>query len=265
MQRKQTWFQRFCDCSGRPRKRPGDYCLRITNIPNHRPDLAIYSQDEELSLGRVPTWNSPDITTNDWGPFRLMEAVEVRITNRSTRANAGNALINLYVGPFGIGMPLSLTASRKVTVIHGNAVNIQFPLEGSLRSGDTQRLSFMVRAEHPYDTELINNQGSQCIDGRQTSLTGRHFAVDIPVKNPHPTIRRRITLQIVPGDLAASIDWDHYDFAPLEEKVVRLDITVPEGLRETEDASNKHPVTVIATYDGDKLLGGATIITRVDA
>ncbi|WP_454647558.1 hypothetical protein [Bradyrhizobium liaoningense] len=47
----------------------------------HRPDLAIYSQTEEASFGRDPTWNNPDIVTNDWGPFHLMEAVEARIAN----------------------------------------------------------------------------------------------------------------------------------------------------------------------------------------
>lgn len=265
MERKRSFYQLFCNCSGIPRKRPGDCCLRITNAPFHRPDLALYSQAEEVYFGRQPTWNNPDITTNDWWPFRLMESVEVRVSNRSTKANAGNALINLFVGPFGIGMPLSLYASRKTTVIHGNSVNLQFPLDSSLRAEESQRFSFMVKAEHPYDTELINNQGSQTIDGRQTSLAGRHFTVDVPVRNPHSDVSRRIELQVIPGALIASINWDHHEFAPLEERVVRLDVTVPAGLRETEDSSNKYPVTVIATYNGGMLLGGATVITRIDS
>ncbi len=265
MQKKRTLSQIFCDCTGVRRKRRGDCCLRVTTIPIHTPDLAIYGQEEEVLFGRQPTWNNPDITTNDWGPFRLMEAVQIRITNRSAKANAANGLVNLYVGPFGIGMPLILNSIQRVNITRGNAVELAFPVEASLRTGDTQRLSFKVVIQHPYDSNPVNNQGSQCIDGRQTSLHGRHFTVDIPVRNPHPAARRRINLQVIPGDLTASIDWDNHEFAPLEEKNVRLDVTIPDRLRETEDSSNKYPVTVIATYDGNILLGGATIIGRVDS
>ncbi len=265
MEQRQKWHQIFCNCSGHPRKRPADCCLRITNTPVHRPDIALYSQAEEVSLGREPTWNNPDITTNDWGPFRLMESIGVRISNRSTKANAGNALINLHVGPFGIGMPLSLYASHKTTVVAGGAVDLQFPLDEALRGENSQRLSVMVKAEHPYDTEPINNTGYQCIDGRQTSLAGRHFSVGIPVRNPHPTAIRRIDLQVIPGALTASIDWDHHEFAPLEEKVVQLDVTVPAELHETDDTPNKQPVTVMATHNSGRLLGGATIIARIDS
>ena len=74
-----------------------------------------------------------------------------------------------------------------------------------------------------------------------------------------------MNLQVIPGDLTVSIDWHNHEFAPLEEKNVRLDITIPERLRETEDSSNKYPVTVVATYNGNVLLGGATIIARVDS
>ncbi|MDK9708528.1 MAG: hypothetical protein OEL83_15910 [Desulforhopalus sp.] len=266
MKQTQKWYDVFCNCSGRPRRHPGDCCLRITNTPVYRPDLAVYSQTEEVALGREPTWNSPDITTNDWGPFRLMESIGVRITNRSAKANAGNALINLYIGTFGIGMPVRLYASQKTTVWAGNAVDLLFPLDETLRSADSpQRLSVMVKTEHPYDTEPINNTGFQCIDGRQTSLAGRHFSVDIPIRNPHPSATRRIDLQVKPGPLTATISWDHYVFGPLEEKIVRLDVTVPDEIHESDDTPGKLPVTVIATYNGGSLLGGATIIARIDS
>ncbi len=55
MEQKQKWRQIFCNCSGKPRRCPGDCCLRIKNTPIHRPDLALYSQTEEVSLGREPT------------------------------------------------------------------------------------------------------------------------------------------------------------------------------------------------------------------
>jgi hypothetical protein len=265
MQKKRTWSQLFCDCSGTRRRRRGDCCLQVTNIPINKPDLAIYSQDEEVSFGRQPTWDNPDITTNLWGPFRLMESVQVRITNRSEKTNAANGLVNLYMGPFGIGMPFRLSSIQRVNILRGNAIDLSFPLEESLRVGDTQRLSFKVVTQHPYDPNPINNQGSQCIDGRHTSLAGRHFTVDIPVRNPHPTARRRINLQVFPGELGASIDWNTFEFAPLEEKVVHLAITVPGGFRETDDSSTKPHVTVLATHTSGQLLGGASIITKVDS
>lgn len=263
MRRSSSWFRLLCNCSGIPRKTPGDGCVRLPRVRIHRPDLAIYSQTEEATFGRDPTWNNPDIVTNDWGPFHLMEAVEARIANRSARANATNAVINCLVGPFGIGMPQSLYASHKTTVVAGNAVTIRFPLDATLHGTESQRLSFTIQAEHPFDTEPINNRGSQCIDGRQTSTSGRRFAIDVPVRNPLAA-GRRIDLRLIPGELNAAIDWTQHDFAPGEEKVVRVDITVPAELHGTDDAPNKQPVSLVATWDGGRLLGGVTVIARID-
>ena len=263
MQQSPSWYRLLCNCSGVPRQVPGDGCVRLPRAKIHRPDLAIYSQTEEAALGREPTWNNPDIITNDWGPFHLMESVEARVANRSAKANATHALVNCHVGPFGIGMPQSLYASCKTTVTAGNAATLRFPLDATLRSTESQRLSFTIQAEHPFDTEPVNNQGSQCIDGRQTSSSGRHFTIDVPVRNPL-SAARRIDLRLIPGELTASIDWDHHDFAPGEEKVVRVDVTVPGELHGTDDSPDKQPVTVIATWNGGQLLGGATIIARID-
>jgi hypothetical protein len=59
----------ICKCSVRQRPAVNRCCCISTrDVPIEHPDLAIYSQDEQLSLGIMPSWDNPDITTNNWGP-----------------------------------------------------------------------------------------------------------------------------------------------------------------------------------------------------
>lgn len=41
-------------------------CLIPYGAPPDRPDLATYSQEEQIAVGNPPTWDSPDILTNFW-------------------------------------------------------------------------------------------------------------------------------------------------------------------------------------------------------
>jgi hypothetical protein len=42
-----------------------------STTPPLKSDPAIYSQEEQLALGQEVTWDSPDITTNHFSPWRL--------------------------------------------------------------------------------------------------------------------------------------------------------------------------------------------------
>src|SRR5438876_17119 len=98
------------------RKKPRFSCCVAIKNPPERPDPASYSQEEQLALGQIPSWNSPDITTNDWSPFRLRQEAEVKIRNLSATASAANALVHFYVSQFGIGMARSLMSSMRVNL-----------------------------------------------------------------------------------------------------------------------------------------------------
>ena len=94
----------------------GTACCLPIDILIDLPDLAIYSQVDELARGRLPTWNSVDITMNRRSPWQLLQEPTVRIRNLSTSAGAVNASVSFVVSRFGIGTPPMLQLMRKVSV-----------------------------------------------------------------------------------------------------------------------------------------------------
>ncbi|MEM8640035.1 MAG: hypothetical protein AAGG51_14645, partial [Cyanobacteria bacterium P01_G01_bin.54] len=62
-----------CRCNGKKRSQKFHCPSFLPPRPPELPDLAIYSQEEMLEQGRNPSWDSPDIITNNWRPFRLFE------------------------------------------------------------------------------------------------------------------------------------------------------------------------------------------------
>src|SRR6266700_2397680 len=90
-------------CSLTLRDRRSCCCVAVDDPPPARPDLAIYSQEEQLALGAAPTWDSPDILTNYWSPFKLMPEISVTVRNLSSSVAAVNAQVLLYTSVFGLG------------------------------------------------------------------------------------------------------------------------------------------------------------------
>src|SRR5580765_6492227 len=65
-------------CLPRKKKPTRGCCVDIgPNHPIEYPDPAIYSQSQQLLLGNIPSWDNPDITTNNWGPFTLMNESKI--------------------------------------------------------------------------------------------------------------------------------------------------------------------------------------------
>jgi hypothetical protein len=253
----------LCNC-GQPRPKPARPCgcVSIRDTPIERPDLAIYSQLEQLSAGQAPSWDNPDIVTNDWGPFRLRTEATVTIRNLSGSTAASNARVHYYTSPFGIGTRPTLRLTRVVSLGPNAQVDLAFPLTQELLTGDP-RTGVHIVIEHPTDERLINNSGSQVHDGGYTSESGRSFSVAIPVLND-TGLTRRIDLAVLPTDLVANVAPLSHVFAPGEQIVATLSIDVPPFLVGSAAVEIPRGVTVIGRTPAGELVGGVTRLLRIN-
>jgi hypothetical protein len=250
------WLRRLCSCGGAPRP-PRHPCGRIPVDPDRieTPDLATYSQEEELAAGRSPSWNSPDIVTNDWGPFRLMPEAHVTVRNISSTP-ATNVLVHYFIAPFGIGFPWTLLQTRALDLPAGSAADLLFPLDQATLGGDP-RVGVNIRIEHPHDQALLNNVGAQVHDGSYTSEVGYTSSIQIPVLNDS-NFARTIELAVAPSTITATVTPTSRAFAPHEQINATLQIQVPAGL------AGQHDVTVVARLSSGELVGGVTKLIRVN-
>jgi hypothetical protein len=253
----------LCNC-GRPAgpRAPHCRCIRVDDTETDTPDLAIYSQAEQLANGTAPSWDSSDIVTNDWRPFRLMEEATVTIRNLSSTTSAANALVHFYTSPFGIGTRRQLRLTRVVSVGPAQQVDLLFPLHQEVLAGDP-RTGVHIAIEHPTDQITINNAGSQVHDGGYTTESGRSFDVRIPVLNDS-AVGRQILLSVLPTDLLATVAPANRMYAAFEQVTANLHIDVPAALSGSPANEIARAVTVIARTGGGEVIGGATRLLRID-
>ena len=250
-----------CNCTGTRKKPNKSCCIEVDPEKIRHPDLAIYSQLEEIQEGNQPNWDSPDITTNHWKPFRLMETATVRVRNLSADTPASNALVHYSISPFGIGTPKELKLTKKVNVPASAEIELQFPLDSETLNGD-QRVGVHIDIEHPHDEYLINNMGSQVHDGSYTSEVGRTHSIQIPVVN-NSGLSRTIQLSVLPTDIIATISPSSHHLAPHEQIIATLSMEVPGFLSGAADSVINRSVTVIGRVGGE-LIGGVTKLLRID-
>lgn len=250
-------------CLPRKKKPVRGCCVDIgPNQPIEYPDPAIYSQEQELIHGNVPSWDNPDITTNNWGPFKLMNESKVIIHNLSPSSSAINTLVHFFTSPFGIGTQKTLLASKLVNLAPNAQVELNFPLPKVILDGD-QRIGVHVKIEHPADNNYQNNEGSQVHDGSFTTESGRTFTLAIPVVN-YSNFQRQILLSIMPTDLISTITNNNHNFAPYEQIIAQLHIQVPAFLTGTPANIINRAVTVVARLTSGELVGGATKLLRIN-
>lgn len=236
--------------------------MNLSNTVLETPDLSIYSQMQELVNGRIPSWDNPDIITNDWAPFRLKKEAEIIIRNTSKTVPAINALIHYFVSPFGIGTIKEHKLSKVVNILANQEVKLLFPLDSQTLQGDP-RIGVHIEIEHSTDNNKINNFGSQIHDGGYTSESGRNFSLDIPIFN-NSNYSREIRLEILQTDIIASISFSNVRLSPNEQKIATLDIKIPDYLKGTRGSFIQKQVTLIGkNFNGD-LLGGVTRLIRID-
>jgi hypothetical protein len=251
-----------CGSSAGPR-RPRCRCINVHDTPIDTPDLAIYSQSEQITIGAIPTWDSPDIITNDLRPLRLRTEAEVTIRNLSTTTSAVNALVHFYTSPFGIGMRPELRITRIASLGPADQVTLLFPFPQAVLAGDP-RIGVYVTIVHPTDRNTLNNSGAQVVDGAYTSESGRSFDVGIPILNDS-VLARDIQLSVQPTDLLASVTPSTQAFAPSEQIIANLHIDVPGALIGTPGNEIDRAVTVLARTAEGEVIGGVTRIVRIDS
>lgn len=250
----------------RPRKRPDRRrcCLTLTS-PVGRPDPATYSQLQLLAHGQQPSWNSTDITTNHWGPFRLMAEAGVTIRNLSTSASAVGVKANAAVSRFGIGYPRVPIVSVAANLAPSSEQTLQIPFPQWVMTGE-QRIGFHVTLEHPADKDATNNYGSQIHEGFYTSDAGRSFSATLPVRNPL-AISQFIHLAILGGtpDLIVSLTPPATAFAPFEERILPVHITIAASLHGGGGVEHSRETTILGQNQDGSVIDGVTYVVRVDS
>jgi len=239
----------------RPRRR-GACCVPVSKPPE-RPDPAIYSQDQQILGGQIPTWDSPDIVTNTFVPWTLHAETEVTIRNLSPQVAAVNTQVQVSVSAFGIGLAKAPLSAQIVTLSPSAAATLKFPLTQAMLKGD-QSIAVFVDIYHPNDLVAINSHGAQAISGFDTKAAGRHVTRHFPVANPTGAAQL-ISLAALPNNLAATVAPVPYAFAPFEQISASLTVTVPAGMHNTEER-----VTVIAHGAGGSVVGGVTFVVTVN-
>jgi hypothetical protein len=238
-------------------------CFTPYGPPPDPPDLAIYSQSEQFALGIPPTWDSPDILTNFWNPFRLMPESTVTVRNLSPTVSAVNGQVLFSVATFGIGQPFSLLGTQIVTLAPGQQTNLTFPFPQSVLNAAEQRIAVHVRLVHPFDGKAINNEGSQLLADAYTSQSGRSFSVSFPIVNPRATAQQ-ISLQVLPNQLSAVVTPGSQVFAPLQQFGASLQLQVPSGVHGTSASPVRLDATIVGRDGSGEILGGLTYVVWVD-
>lgn len=242
-------FWAGCRCGGKQRSPAAKCNSLIVKEEVKKPDLAIYSQEEALQKGIIPTWNNPDILGTN-------QEVFVRIRNLSPTVPAINALVHLYTSPYGIGTKKELKLTKVINLAAGAQTELIFPLDNETQAGN--RLAGRhIRIEHPYDSKRVNNFGSRCNDIITVGHSEREWSVLFPVVNDS-AFSREIKLSLMPSEFIASISPSSYLFSSHEQIIATLRIQIPDFLRGANTGSSLPSVTVIGRLSDGELIGGIT-------
>ncbi|MBK7853053.1 MAG: hypothetical protein IPJ66_18525 [Bacteroidetes bacterium] len=252
-----------CKCGGKIKNYGKSVCNSFTpSVPMKKPDLAIYSQLEEIQNGRVPSWDSPDISTNDWGPFKLKREATFIVRNLSD-VPAINALAHFYTSPYGIGTKRELKSSMRFSIGARSKIELLFPLHQTTLRGE-QRLGVHLELEHPFDSNRINNYGAQVHDGAYTTESGKDFIFSFPVINDFHS-NRDIQLSILPTDLITTIDQGLIrTYSPFEQITVSIHIRIPEYMVGTSENLLYKSISIIGRSSNGDLIGGVTRLVWIN-
>lgn len=250
----------------RPQKRPDRHgCCVRPDTPVDKPDPATYSQPQLLALGQQPTWNSPDVTTNHWGPFRLMAEAEVTIRNLSPKASAIGVKTNVAVSRFGIGYSRTPIVTVAANLPPSAERKLLVPFPQWVMNGE-QRIGVHVTLEHSADMDTSNNYGAQIHEGFYTSDAGRSFTATLPVRNPL-AISQSIQVAVLGGtpDLTVTLPPPGAAFAPFEERILTVHIAVAPTLVGGGGTVHAREATIVGRNQDGSVIDGVTYVVRVNS
>ena len=136
---RSAFLRSKCHCGTKKRGTSRRKCNNIYVEDNvDKPDLAIYSQSELLRNGQILNYDSPDIVTNSWRPFRLRQEASIKIRNLSPTVPAINTLVHYATSDFGIGTRKVPKISKLVNVPANSEIKLLFPLDQETINGDTR-------------------------------------------------------------------------------------------------------------------------------
>lgn len=251
-----------CDWRTKP-KRPHCSCVH-TDHPPKRPDPAIYSQLQLLSSGLATSWESPDIQTNWWDDWRFMDSIQVRVRNESNEASAVNTLVQVRWAPFGIGTTFSSLGDQMISLGYApDAKDLAFPINEAVRALGND-VSIEVRIAHPHDKVADNNLGYQAIHGVRTSQVGRTPSMQFAVVNASAAAET-ITLVVLANDIGGAVTPVSRVFAPGEQITATLSANVPAAIVPPPGDFILKDATVVGYDSSGRVLGGVTLLVRIDS
>jgi hypothetical protein len=129
-----------------------------------------------------------------------------------------------------------------------------------------QRIGFHVTLEHSADMDASNNYGAQIHEGFYTSDAGRSFATTLPVRNPlaSPQLIQVALLGGTP-DLTVSLASPATAFAPFEERILDVHITVAASLTGSSSVEHEREATILGRNQDGSVIDGVTYLVRVDS
>ncbi|MGA2887272.1 MAG: hypothetical protein ABSE51_04420 [Terracidiphilus sp.] len=254
-------------CGARPSSRT-TCCIQVPSKIVHDPDPSIYDQQLVFNTGGAPTFDSPDISTQDLWPPTPASNLGVTVRNLSTVASANQTRVDLSWSVWGIGMPRTAIGSTFVNLARagfaGSQISISIPTPPALTAAAL--FGLFVNLVHPYDSNPNNNAGEQTVNGFQTSKGGRSQSFVVPVINPTSSAQT-INLTAGPASVApwTTILPATFTLGAGAQQNVTVSIAVPAAVPVSPPGTLfTAEIDVIATIGG-VYLGGVNIAVLVDA
>jgi hypothetical protein len=226
--------------------------------------------DEQLSLGREPSWNNPDfiqdILALSYDPQRPQISTTFQIHNRSPEVAAVGVLVSVSFSRFGIGLERRPLGNIIVGLGPGRGEYLDLPYPQMLLAELGHLPALFIQIHHSLDQKLINNYGEHAEQVQRTSEVGRAFSLRFPVRND-AQVARQINIGVLTTDLGTNLSLNNRLFAPFEQVDVDLNVVVPATI--TGSINDPFPpqrtLTVMAHDAGSQLIGGVSYIIRIDS
>lgn len=261
---------RLVSCGNFKRKKSSRCCFHPPSSSVIFPDLALYSQREELAEGRQPRWVNADIedpTPN--GGRDTEKIIRVTVRNRSDKVRALQAKVTVAYSTFGIGFPfepisypqyINLEPQTEASLPFRTPFQIAPPPAGAVQGKTLYSIGVLVLVEHEKDKRQINNVGEHM---RKTlPLPIQEFEyVPFPVKNNVDSEREIFFSLTDTHDDYLFLEQESRVFSAMEEVEMKL-LHSGKAFIYDPDAELEKEVSIIAKDATGSLVGGLTISFR---